>query len=119
MNYCQKCKSVFEEMGRCPECNSKKIREVCNEAICLLVEKPLVLSGLLEEVLKNNGIPYMTKGTMGAGLTLTIGAFIETTKFYVTYPCFEKAKALVEEIFSADLMSDLDAGTKNEKCGAF
>lgn len=104
--YCEKCKIVFEGNGRCPDCNSKRTREVKNDDVCFLTERPLVLSGLLEEVLKNNDIPYLTKGRLGAALTLTIGSFIETVCFYVPYPCLEKGKELVMELFSATEYSD-------------
>lgn len=99
--YCEKCKIVFEGNGRCPDCNSKKTREVRNDDTCFLTERPLVLSGLLEEVLRQNGIPFLTKGRLGAGLTMAIGSFIETMCFYVPYSCLEKSKELVEEIFAS------------------
>lgn len=109
--YCEKCKTVFEvcdKKGRCPDCNSKKVREVKSDDVCFLTERPLVLSGLLEEVLKQNGIPCLTKGRLGAALTMTIGSFIETVCFYVPYTCLEKSKELVEEIFASSDEFDED-----------
>ena len=104
--YCEKCKLYFEGEGRCPDCNNKKTREVKNDDVCFVIEINMILAGLLEEVYKQNNIPYMIKGRLGAALTLTLGSGIETTCFYVPFICLEKAKELADDIFNSEIMED-------------
>lgn len=104
--YCEKCKLYFEGENKCPDCGSKKVREVKNDDVCFVIEINMILAGLLEEVYKQNGIPYMIKGRLGAALTLTLGSGIETTSFYVPYSCLEKAKELADDIFNSKVLEE-------------
>jgi len=113
--YCEKCKLYFEEKGRCPVCNNKKVRDVRDDDICEAAEINMILAGLLEEVYKQNNIPYMMKGRLGAALTLTLGAGIETIRFYVPYICLDRAKELADDIFNSEVIDDLDNCPDNDQ----
>ena len=77
------------------------MREPGPDDLCYLSEEGYVSSGILEDVLKQNGIPYLTKGVLGAGITMRIGPMLERCRFYVPWPRLEEAQAIREEIFSA------------------
>ena len=98
--YCEKCSRVFEG-ERCPGCGSRKFRPAEPDDVCFLTEQDYVSSGILEDVLKENGIPYLKKDVMGAGMAIKVGPMLERSRFYVSYPLLEKAEAVVGDLFAA------------------
>jgi len=99
MLYCEKCGRVFED-GRCPGCNSRKVRAPEPTDTCFLTEQDYVSSGILEDVLQQNGIPFLKKQVMGAGLAIKVGPMLDRSRFYVPYPQLETAEEIVEDLFS-------------------
>ena len=67
---------------------------------CFLVEKEQPWSEVLADVLKQSGIPFYKKSTMGAGLSIKVGPLLERFQFYVPQSCLQKAQSLVDELFS-------------------
>ena len=61
--YCEKCNRIFEA-DRCPVCKSRKIREPEANDPCYLTEQDYISSGILEDILKQNSIPYLKKDIM-------------------------------------------------------
>ena len=57
--YCEKCKHLFEG-DRCPNCRKSHVRPVQPEDPCFLVEKGAPWNGMLEDVLRQNDIPFLT-----------------------------------------------------------
>ena len=57
--YCEKCSRIIEEEVRCPHCGSRKIRLPETKDPCFLTELDFIPSGILEDVLKQNGIPFL------------------------------------------------------------
>lgn len=98
--YCPNC-HVLVHSTRCPICDKKWLDEPSSDDYCFLTEKDAIWSGVLEDCLKQNSIPYLTQNTMGAGLTSKAGSMFETIKFYVRYAYYQQAKELDEEIFAA------------------
>lgn len=74
--YCEKCKHLFEG-DRCPNCRKSHVRPVQPEDPCFLVEKGVPWNGMLEDVLRQNDIPFLTDGRMGAGLATYAGPRLE------------------------------------------
>ena len=97
--YCENCCILFSE-NRCPVCGSKKVRMPEPDDYCFLTEKEMIWAGMLEDVLKQNGIPFFTKQMLGAGLALKIGPMSERCRFYVPYSHFREADELVEALFA-------------------
>ena len=98
--YCEKCNRIIEA-NRCPVCNSRKIREPKAKDPCYLTEQDYVSSGILEDVLKQNSIPYLKKGVMGAGMAIKVGPMLERSMFYVPYEHLNSATDILEDLFSA------------------
>ena len=56
---------------------------------------------MLEETLKNNGIPVIFKKKLGIGLALKVGPMMERVRIYVPYSRLAEAEDLVDQLFSA------------------
>lgn len=97
MMYCANCQTAYEE-ERCPCCGSRKGRPAAPEDICFLAEEDSLQAGILEDFLKQEGIPALKKSTVGAGMAMKTGAIFERFRFYVRYEHLEKARELLEEI---------------------
>lgn len=98
--YCPNC-HVLVRNTRCHICDKRWLEEPTPDDYCFLTEKDSVWSGVLEDCLRQNAIPYLTQNTMGAGLTAKLGTMLEQTKFYVCYAFYYKAKELEAELFSS------------------
>ena len=96
--YCEKCCRIIEA-DRCPVCKSKRVREPEAKDPCFLTEQDYLSSGILEDLLKKNGIPYLKKDVMGAGLAIKVGPMLERSRFYVPFEQLESARAVAEEVF--------------------
>ncbi len=100
--YCQKCRLLFDG-ATCPSCGkAKHAREPRPEDPCFLIERGQPWSGMLADVLKQHGIPSLTSGRVGAGLATRVGTMLESSRFYVRCDDFERANALVDELFGED-----------------
>ena len=103
MLYCEKCRLPVEEQAageeRCPECGRKKLRQIREDDPCFLIERGLIWSEVVEDFLKQNGIPYLTKGRMGAGLAINVGPMFEKNRYFVPWSCLEKARELMNAVF--------------------
>ena len=97
--YCEKCKRIFEE-EKCPVCRHSQVREPEAGDLCFLTEQDYVSSGILEDVLKQDGIPYLRKDVMGAGMAIKVGPMLERSRFYVPFEQLENAASVVEDVFS-------------------
>ena len=70
--YCEPCKAAFEG-DRCPVCGSKKSRPARADDLCFLAEKEQIWGEMLSDVLRQNEIPFLRKGRLGAGFALAAG----------------------------------------------
>ena len=95
--YCEKCCRVFDS-DRCPACRKGIVREPGPKDPCLLTEQDYLFSGILEDMLKQNDIPFLKKDVMGAGMAIKVGPMLERSRFYVPFDHLEKAAAVLEEV---------------------
>ena len=95
--YCEKCSRVFDG-ERCPACGSRRAREPEAGDLCFVTEQDYLRTGMVEDVLKQEGIPFLTRGVMGAGLAFKAGPTLERTRFYVTYDRLRLAEEIVDEL---------------------
>lgn len=98
--YCPSC-SLLTSSLRCPGCGSKNIRAPLGEDYCRLGEMDTIWKDALSDVLRQNGIPFVTRSVLGAGLAARIGPALEKIRFYVPYAYLEVAKTLQQGFFSA------------------
>ena len=99
--YCPRCKKIVDG-PKCPDCK-KPTREPEDGDLCLLTEKPVPVAGMVEDVLRQNGIQSMRMGVLGAGLSTLLGSNIEYTRLYTTYADRPAALELIDELFGAPI----------------
>ena len=71
----------------------------------LLVEKETMWAEMLIQVLKDNGIPCTSLPVHGAGFSIKTG-IQDRQKVYVPDENMEKAKELLDELFSENAVMD-------------
>ena len=104
-NYCEKCRTAFEG-ERCPVCGRKKVRPAESEDLCLLTEKEEIWSEAVGDALTMNGIPFVMKNVLGAGVTVLTGLMRERVRFYVYFRQLDEARGTVEELFPSEQSGD-------------
>lgn len=57
---------------------------------------------MLEEALKNNGIPVFIKKRLGIGMALKVGPMMEYIRLYVPFSRWNDAERIEKELFAAD-----------------
>ena len=100
------------ETGQIGGRGSKKGREPQENDPCFLCEKQILWGEVLEDALKQNGIPALTSSTVGAGMAMKAGNLFERIKFFVRYEHLEKAKELASDLFDSP-----DAEEKDKREG--
>lgn len=103
-HYCEACQLVFEGEV-CPACGSRKVREPSGTDLCFLCQKPIMWAEMAEDVLTNNGIPFLPRREMGLGLSLNVGPMNDHVRIYVPYDQLARATELMEGLFT-DLTED-------------
>lgn len=105
--YCEKCGISFDT-NYCSACGSKNVRTPQPDDMCFLTEKELLWSEMLEDVLRQNNVPFLTKKALGIGMALKVGPMRESVRIYVPYSYLQEAKMIVESLFSAPKDGDCD-----------
>lgn len=96
---CPNCRTLVQG-DRCPACDNRWLDVPTAADYCYLTERESLWAGVLEDCLKKNGIPYLTRNALGAGLTAKLGTMMESVRFYVPYGDHARAKELEEALFS-------------------
>lgn len=97
--YCERC-NLLVHSTTCPVCGNEVDREPRANDYCYLTEKDAIWAGALSDIFENNNIPYVTKNTLGAGLTAKLGASMERVQFFVPYSHYKSAQELEQEFFA-------------------
>ena len=97
--YCEKCKRLIDT-NYCPHCKRSIVRELKDDDLVLLTEQDYLSSGILEDILKQSGIPFLKKEVMGAGLSIKVGPMLDRSRFYVPFEHMQKALPLLEDLFA-------------------
>ena len=103
--YCERCNLLINR-ETCPNCGSRQLRVPLVGDYCFLTEKELIWSAAMEELLRDNNIPFVTRNALGAGLTVKLGAMQERVRFYVPFLKLKKARELEQEFFSEKFEED-------------
>ena len=98
MLYCDRCMVQTEEQA-CPNCGTKKLRTAQATDPVFLIAKDAIWAGMVEDILNQNSIPFLKKGTLGAGLATKIGYAMEAYRFYVPQDIHGRAVELLASVF--------------------
>ena len=100
--YCERCSFAFEG-DVCPLCGKRKhLRPARAEDLCFLAEKDQIWGEMLSDVLRQNNIPFLRKGAMGAAMALRAGPGQERYRFFVAYRDLRRARGAVEQLFGEE-----------------
>lgn len=98
---CAKCGVLCE--GVCPACGSKRhLRAEKPDEPAHLITLSAMQAMLVEPVLKDTGIPYFKRGSVGGALTAQVGMMREVFRFFVPVRERERCRAAIEDVFGAD-----------------
>ncbi len=64
----------------------------------LIAETDRLHADMIEPILRESGVPFERRGTLGAAVTLNAGTRFETYRFYVPYGAREKCAAMIAGI---------------------
>ncbi len=103
--YCPNC-CLLDVDKKCPACGTKHLRMPASGDYCFLTEKELIWAAALEDLLQDNGIPFVTKNALGAGLAANLGSAMERKRFFVPYAHYTAARVLEEDFFSGEFEFD-------------
>ncbi|MBR5533809.1 MAG: hypothetical protein IKU62_03070 [Ruminiclostridium sp.] len=97
MVYCPKCKTLSEGTV-CGFCGSCRVRLPGPDDYCLLTEQEYVWASLLDEVLRDNGIPVVSMEVLDQPYGLR--RFVHH-RVYVPYGAYEEAKKWMTELLDS------------------
>lgn len=102
MLYCSKCQLLSS--GDCPKCGraARKMKAPELHDPVYLINCRMLTAGMIESLLKENGIPYSISGALGAALSTYMGSAFELYNIYVPFASYSQAFRLISEVFGAD-----------------
>jgi hypothetical protein len=98
MYYCDNC-MLLSQLDACPHCGRRGLKPPQDSDFCFLADKEMMWGGMLADVLKQKGIPYVDKPVFGAGLAVKTGYALERYRYYVPFSRLCDAREIVDELF--------------------
>ena len=96
--YCQRCNRLVYET-KCPGCGGKNLRMPAFDDHCFLAEPEPIWVQALEDLLRDNGVEFLTRRVHGAALVTKTG-IPQRVRFFVPYRDYQRAKDLNEAFFN-------------------
>ena len=100
--YCQRCNRLVYEM-KCPGCGGKNLRMPAYDDHCFLAEPEPIWVQALEDLLRDNGVEFLTRRVHGAALVTKTG-IPQRVRFFVPYRDYQRAKELNEAFFNGSFV---------------
>lgn len=72
------------------------VRETDEKDWMFLTEASYPYASMLSDLLTQDGVPFVAKDRMGAGMALKVGPLLERTCFYVPGTHYERAAGLLK-----------------------
>ena len=95
--YCEKCKALSED-NCCAFCGSGRVRLPRWGDFCVLTERGYMWTSLLEELLKDEGIPAVSQKVLDHGFGLWLH---DRHRVCVPYESYEQAKELLDVVLNS------------------
>lgn len=96
--YCEDCMHIIDTEP-CPVCGESNVRETRPEDVCFLIRVLPLWGDTVEDLLNQSSIPHLRKSTLGAGMVMKAGSFLDEIKFYVRYEDLPQAQEVVSGLF--------------------
>ena len=82
--------------GACPLCGNKKhVREAQESDQVYLTSSEYLWSRTIEDALNEADIGFLRHGSLGTGVTVSVGDLAEVFRYYVAYSDYEAALAVL------------------------
>ena len=104
--YCQRCNRLVHET-KCPGCGGKNLRMPAFDDPCFLAEPEPIWVQALEDLLRDNGVEFLTRKVHGAALVTKTG-IPQRVRFFVRYQDYQRAKELNEAFFNGSFVFEED-----------
>ena len=104
--YCQRCNRLVYE-AKCPGCGGKNLRMPAFDDYCFLAEPEPIWVQALEDLLRDNGVEYLTRRVHGAALVTKTG-IPQRVRFFVRYRDYQRAKELNEAFFNSPFEFEME-----------
>ena len=98
MYYCESC-MLLSEQPTCVRCARKRLREPHAGDFCFVDEQAQMWAEMLCDVLRQNGIPCISRSVLGAGLAMKVGVNLDRHRVFVPFEQHEQALEIVNELF--------------------
>ena len=82
---------------RCTACGKRKLREVQPDDFCHYITLPAYAAHILEETLKEEGVPVALLGAVGL---ISSARVFDRYKIYVPYKYFDKTREVYEAVYN-------------------
>lgn len=100
MHYCENCHLVFPGI-ECPNCHSAYVRLPEPEDYCMLDTLDSPWFEMLQDLLKDNGIPCVVSPAKANTMSLYFGQSRAVSSLYVPYSRLEEAQQLQKALVDA------------------
>lgn len=98
MYYCPHC-LMLQEKETCACCGASPLYLPHPKDFCFLQEREAMWAEMLQDVLKDQGIPCVHKPVYGAALMMNVGTAMERYRLYVPYEHLLDARSIAEQLF--------------------
>ncbi len=96
--YCERCRRIVEG-EKCPECGKACVRDVRDGDLCLLYSGGQIWADMACDILRQENVPFIREGTLGAAMAVLTGLSAETFNIFVPFSSLETARELTLAVF--------------------
>jgi hypothetical protein len=100
--YCKKASTCVRDRSQPKLPQEPYAPGPARDSLCFLVEKDAQSNKMPADVLRQNAVPFLTDGRMGAGLATYAGPRLESSRFYVRFDDLDRANTIVDELFGEE-----------------
>lgn len=101
--YCANC-NLLMDVPSCPVCGSRDVRPPNAHDYCFMTKKEALWAEILEDVLKQNRIPVVTRTGRSVAMVLRSNPLNQEVLFYVPYGWLERASELEQSLFDVEVL---------------
>lgn len=109
MYYCEHCHALSETQV-CPYCGQSGLFAPRSDDYCYLTTRETCFAEMLEEVLRDQGIRFVSRPVRAAAHTIHMGSGGESHEIFVRYGQYDAACALTDELFSENTEDTEETG---------
>ena len=104
--YCERCsRLVYKE--KCPGCGRRDLRMPREDDLCFLTEPEALWVQALEDLLRDNGVEFLTRNVQESYLMARTGA-PRRVRFFVRCRDYRRARELNEAFFNSPFEFEME-----------